>query len=136
VVISGGPGEEDLALRVARRAGLPGEAVHAGRTGLAQLARLVAAAARVVCTDTGVAHLATALGTPSVILFGPTSPRHWGPPPHRPWHRVLWRGTTGDPRGATPDPGLLALEVDEVLDALSDLPDAGRGVHIGEEQPA
>ena len=135
VVITGGPGEEDLAMRVARRAGLTGAAVHAGGD-LAQLARLVVAAARVVCTDTGVAHLATALGTPSVVLFGPTSPRLWGPPPDRPWHRVLWRGTTGDPRGATPDAGLLALGVGEVIDALDDLPGAGRCVPSGEEQPA
>ncbi len=135
VVITGGPGEEELALSVARGAGLPSEAVHAGRTDLAQLARLVAAAARVVCTDTGVAHLATALGTPSVVLFGPTSPRHWGPPPDRPWHRVLWRGTTGDPRGQAPDPGLLALDVQDVVDALDDLADVGRPVCIGEEQP-
>ncbi len=136
VVITGGPGEEELASKVARGAGLPGEAVHAGRTDLAQLSRLVAAAARVVCTDTGVAHLATALGTPSVVLFGPTSPRHWGPPPDRPGHRVLWRGTTGDPRGETPDPGLLALSVEDVIDALDDLAGVGRPIGIGEEQPA
>ena len=29
------------------------------------------------CGDTGIAHLASALGTPSVILFGPTSPERW-----------------------------------------------------------
>ncbi len=139
VVITGGPGEEDLALDVARRAGLPAWAVHAGRTDLGRLAGLVAAAARVVCTDTGVAHLATALRTPSVVLFGPTSPHHWGPPPDRPWHRVLWRGTTGDPRGATPDPGLLALGVEDVIDALDHLVDVERSVgpfDMGEEQRA
>lgn len=121
VVVTGGPDEVDLARHVAGSAGLPPSAVYAGRTDLAELARLVAAAGRVVCADTGVAHLATALATPSVVLFGPTSPRHWGPPPDRPWHRVLWRGTTGDPGGSTPDPGLLALTVEEVADALADL---------------
>src|SRR5207237_79615 len=34
---------------------------------------------RLVCGDTGVAHLATALGTPSVLLFGPVPPSRWGP---------------------------------------------------------
>jgi hypothetical protein len=34
---------------------------------------------RVVCGDTGVAHVASALGTPSVVLFGPTDPAGSGP---------------------------------------------------------
>jgi ADP-heptose:LPS heptosyltransferase len=74
------------------------------------LARLVAGAGRVACADTGVAHLATALRVPSVVLFGPTPPAEWGPPPERPSHRVLWAGRRGDPNGAEPDPGLLAIE--------------------------
>jgi ADP-heptose:LPS heptosyltransferase len=122
VVVTGGPGEAALAVAVARSAGLPPSAVHAGRSDLLALVRLVAAAARVVCGDTGVAHLATALGTPSVVLFGPVSPARWGPPPDRPWHRALWHGRSGDPHARRPDPGLLAITVDEVLQALRDLP--------------
>jgi ADP-heptose:LPS heptosyltransferase len=118
VVLTGGPGEGRLAREVARLAGLPAQAVQASRTDLLGLARLVAAAGRVVCGDTGVAHLATALGTPSVLLFGPTAPALWGPPADRPRHRVLWAGRTGDPHGRTVDPGLLAIQVDEVLAAL------------------
>src|SRR5581483_1949154 len=75
--------------------------------------------------DTGVAHLATAFGVPSVILFGPIPPAEWGPPPDRPWHRALWAGRRGDPHGDAPDPGLLALRVDDVLGALADLPAPG-----------
>lgn len=70
------------------------------------------------------AHLATALGTPSVVLFGPVSPVEWGPPPERRWHRVLWKRSTGDPHAGEPDPGLLKITVVEVLRALEDLPDA------------
>jgi ADP-heptose:LPS heptosyltransferase len=103
---------------------VPRGAVHAGQSGVLALGRLVAAADRVVCGDTGVAHLATALGTPSVVLFGPTSPALWGPPADRPWHRALWAGTSGDPHGQLPDPGLLAITVDQVLEALGDLPAA------------
>jgi ADP-heptose:LPS heptosyltransferase len=77
---------------------------------LEALARLVAGAARVGCADTGVAHLATALRVPSVVLFGPTPPAEWGPPPERDRHRVLWTGRRGDPNAAEPDPGLLAIE--------------------------
>src|SRR4029453_315150 len=97
---------------------------HAGQGGVPPIARLVAAADRVVCGDTGIAHLATALRTPSVVLFGPTSPALWGPPPHPPWHRALWAGTSGDPPGQLPDPGLLAIDVDQVTAALADLPPA------------
>jgi ADP-heptose:LPS heptosyltransferase len=73
----------------------------------------------VVCGDTGVAHLATAYRVPSVVLFGPTPPQEWGPPPDRPWHTVLWAGGRGDPHAAEPDPGLLAIEVADVLAALN-----------------
>jgi ADP-heptose:LPS heptosyltransferase len=61
-----------------------------------------------------VAHLATAYGVASVVLFGPTAPAEWGPPPGRA-HRGLWAGRRGDPHGATPDPGLLAIRVDDVI---------------------
>ena len=124
VVITGGPDEMRLAYTVARAAGLPGSAVHAGRTDVLDLARLVAVSARVVCGDTGVGHLATALRRPSVLLFGPSSPAHWGPPPDRSWHRVLWHGRTGDPHGSDPDAGLLDVDVAAVLDALATLPTA------------
>src|SRR5919201_663395 len=48
---------------------------------------LAAALARVrllVACDSGPVHLATAVGTPTLALFGPTSPIRWGPlPPGR-----------------------------------------------------
>jgi ADP-heptose:LPS heptosyltransferase len=91
--------------------------VLAGRTSLAELAGVVAAAGRVVCGDTGVAHLATAVGTPSVVLFGPIPPRHWGPPPD-PKHRALWAGLTGNPHSDDTHAGLLAIDVGDVLAEL------------------
>jgi ADP-heptose:LPS heptosyltransferase len=114
VVVTAGPGEQALARAVAREAGAT---VFAGD--LRALAALVASAARVLCADTGVAHLATALGTPSVVLFGPTPPAHWGPPPERTRHRVLWAGGRGDPNGARTDPGLLTLQPHDVLEAIA-----------------
>ena len=126
VLVTGGSSEVVLACRVGRLAGLRPDDIWAGRTDLVQLASLVAAAGRVVSGDTGVAHLATAVGTPSVILFGPTSPERWGPPPAlRGRHRVLWTGGHGDPHAQAPDPGLLAIEVADVLlelRALDELP--------------
>jgi ADP-heptose:LPS heptosyltransferase len=120
VLVTAGPGEEEAARSVTAVAGLPADRVRAGGD-LADLARLVAGAGRVACADTGVAHLATALRVPSVVLFGPTPPAEWGPPPARAEHRVLWAGRRGDPNGAAPDPGLLEIEPDAVAAELAAL---------------
>jgi ADP-heptose:LPS heptosyltransferase len=117
VVLTGGPDEQALGQRVAATAGLPGDRVLAGRTDLTALAAVVAHAGLLLSSDTGVAHLATAFGTPSVVLFGPTPPALWGPPPERARHRVLWAGRTGDNFASEPDPGLLELQVPQVLAA-------------------
>ena len=124
VVVTGDRSERPLACAVARLAGLPSRNVWAGRTDLLGLAAIVRRAGRVVCGDTGIAHLATACATPSVVLFGPTSPAECGPPAHRPWHRVLWYGGRGNPCASTPDRGLLQITCDDVLAALTDLPPA------------
>jgi ADP-heptose:LPS heptosyltransferase len=123
VLVTGSAAEQDLAVRIATAAGLPAAAVRAGRTGLAELAGLVAHARLVISGDTGIAHLATAYGTPSVVLFGPMPPRRWGPPPGRPYHRSLWHGTRaepGDAPGPAVHPALLRIGVDEVLAAAGD----------------
>jgi ADP-heptose:LPS heptosyltransferase len=120
VVVTGSAAEEPLARRVAQLAGLPPAAVLAGRTGLRELAALVGHARLLVSGDTGIAHLATAFGTPSVVLFGPMSPRRWGPPPGRAEHVAIWHGHTaepGDTPGDRPHPALLAVTVGEVLAA-------------------
>ena len=132
VIVTGGKDEVDLAQRVARGAGLPDEAVYAGRTDLPGLVTLVAVAGRVACGDTGVAHLATALRTPSVVLFGPIPPAEWGPP-ERPSHRALWAGRTGDPHASRPDPSLLRLRVSDVTEALAGLPMNEPGEPVREE---
>ncbi|HEX6471273.1 MAG TPA: glycosyltransferase family 9 protein [Streptosporangiaceae bacterium] len=122
VVVTGGPAETGLARRVVTLAGLPPEADLSARTSPLELAALVAAARLVVCGDTGVGHVATAYRTPSVVLFGPTSPALWGPPEDRADHTVLTgrpgrEGRDGDPHGMTPDPGLLAIDADRVVAA-------------------
>jgi ADP-heptose:LPS heptosyltransferase len=121
VVVTGGAAERELAQAVAKSAGISPERVLAGQTDILDLAALVAAAGLVISGDTGIAHLATALRTPSVVLFGPTPPSRWGPPPDRPRHRVIWKGQTGDPNGPAPHPGLLEIQVDDVLQAAVDL---------------
>ncbi|MBE1577922.1 glycosyltransferase family 9 protein [Amycolatopsis roodepoortensis] len=124
VVVTGNAAEAPLAREIAEAAGLPAESVLAG-DGLAELAATVAEARLVICGDTGVGHLATAYGTPSVLLFGPTPPRLWGPPPEARQHTVLWVGDVGDPHGEAPDPGLLLLREERVLAAAEGLLAAG-----------
>jgi ADP-heptose:LPS heptosyltransferase len=116
VVVTGGPSEVELAHAVAEMAGLPRNRVFAGGD-LLRLVAVVAAAGRVVSGDTGVAHLATALRKPSVVLFGPVSPRLWGPPEDA-RHLVLWAGRSGDPHADVPDAGLLEITPEQVLQAL------------------
>jgi len=129
VVVTGGPDEVALARAVAGDTVAP-EAVLAGRTDVLDLAAVVAAAGRVVSGDTGVAHLATALCRPSVVLFGPVAPDEWGPP-DRPDHVALWAGGRGDPLADEPDPGLLEIAVDDVVAALRGLPVAEPGLPCG-----
>jgi ADP-heptose:LPS heptosyltransferase len=116
VVITGSASERARCLAVAQSAGLGQDSVVAGEFDLGGLAALVAAARLVVSGDTGIAHLASAYGTPSVILFGPTSPERWGPPATNP-ATVIWRGVTGNPHGQWVDPALLDIGSDEVLEA-------------------
>ncbi|MDZ5447011.1 glycosyltransferase family 9 protein [Micromonospora sp. 4G57] len=134
VVLTGSADERDVAHRVAGAAGLTPEVVLAGRTGLAELAALVAAARLVVSGDTGVAHLATGYGTASVVLFGPVPPARWGPPPDRPRHRVLDAGDRARidrdwsrPGGVGTHPTLAAISVEEVLAAVDE---AERAVRV------
>ncbi|MBF6327796.1 glycosyltransferase family 9 protein [Nocardia transvalensis] len=118
VLVTGSGSERSLARHVAEYAGLPAEAVTAGHYTLREVAATVAGAALVVCGDTGIGHLATAFGTPSVLVFGPNPPAWWGPPPDRPAHRVLWARRLGDPFADTADPGLLLITPEQVIEAV------------------
>lgn len=76
-VVLWGPGEETLADSVVRASG--GAALPAPRTSLRDLVALSRAADLMVAGDTGPLHIATAVGTPTVSLFGPTDPARNGP---------------------------------------------------------
>jgi heptosyltransferase-2 len=82
-VVFGGPGEEALAREVAGGAALD----LGGRTDLPTLAAGLASCRAVVTNDSGPMHLAAAVGTPVVALFGAGEPRETGP--LGPGHRVL-----------------------------------------------
>ena len=79
-----------------------------GRLSLRQLAALLQRARLLVSNDSGPVHLAAAVGTPTVVLFGTpdpaAGPRRWGP-----WgagHHVVWK------------PSLEAISVEDVVEAL------------------
>ncbi len=71
-----GPAEPGIAADMART--LP-RAVRAIGLPLPTLAAVLSRCAAYVGNDSGISHLAAALGVPSIILFGPTDPEHWAP---------------------------------------------------------
>ena len=121
VLFTGSAAERDRALVVCRMAGLSEAAVVAGQLTLSQFAATVADARLVVSADTGAAHLASAYGRPSVVLFGPAPPEIWGPPPGP--HVVLTKAAMrrGDTFAADPDPAILGVTTQEVLEAVRGL---------------
>jgi ADP-heptose:LPS heptosyltransferase len=83
VVFSGS--QEDQASNARITAQISGEFPSArltdlsGRTSLPELMAVLSLADLVICTDTGVMHLAAALEAPVLALFGPTAPNRTGP---------------------------------------------------------
>jgi lipopolysaccharide heptosyltransferase I len=72
-----GPGEESLARDVVSASN--GAARVAPSTGLPDLVALCRRASLMVSGDTGPLHVASALGTPTISIFGPTDPVRNGP---------------------------------------------------------
>jgi lipopolysaccharide heptosyltransferase II len=91
VVIAGAPEERPLADQIRAESSAP-IASSVGATTLPQLAALLVRAALVVGTDSGPMHLAVAMQTPSVHLFGPVSARTFGPWGDPARHIVLTSG--------------------------------------------
>jgi heptosyltransferase-1 len=120
-VLNYGPGEEDCAAAVKAASGAAEPIAYNGSLG--QLMPLLRNAFCIVAGDTGPLHLAVALGTPAVALFGPTDPARNGP------YRIAAtlrndivlrspNAITTYKRGDHPDPSLLEIEVETVLDAV------------------
>jgi ADP-heptose:LPS heptosyltransferase len=126
VVLVGAPEDGPLLAAIAARTGHAPPVVH-GQP-LEVSAAIYQRSAIVVALDSGAAHLAAAVGTPTVRLYGPAPPATFGPWPPRPDQRVLISTRLacvpcGDleapPCGARALPAcLLALGVGEVLNAV------------------
>ena len=77
VWVVGGPGETEAA-----RASVAAAGPHARDltgTDLRQGVLAIASADLAVSNDSGLMHVAAATGTPTIGIFGPTSPWHWAP---------------------------------------------------------
>jgi heptosyltransferase-2 len=79
-LLLGSPAEAGIAAAVSSSAGWAVPSL-VGRDRPDLLPRLLSRLACLVSGDTGVAHLAAAVGTPTVTLFGPTDPRLTAPRP-------------------------------------------------------
>ena len=115
-VINYGPGEEELARQVQAASGEANPISYDGELG--PLRALLRDAECIVGGDTGPMHLAVALGTPAVALFGPTDPARNGPYP--PGEIVLRspKAVTTYSRSNATDPSLLELSVETVFAAV------------------
>lgn len=96
-LVLGGKNDQDVAQELVN--GVSGAISLAGKTPLNQSAALVNMAGLLVGVDTGIAHIAIALKTPAVMLFGSTCPYlQTG----RDNVRVIWLGLSCAPCGRRP----------------------------------
>ena len=116
VGLSHGPDERWMAEKI--RAEVPEAFSVGGDLGLSGLAAVLRDADVVVAADTGPLHIATAMGTPVVALFGPKEVRWFGP--RGEGHAVLYHDVPCRPclrRRCASAQCVLGLTVATVLDA-------------------
>jgi len=127
IAVLGGP--EDRARADELHAELPGMNLLSlvGVLSFAEIAALSRVTALAIGPDTGVLHLMAAAGAPTIMIFGPSDPRRYGPfvPPGR--ATVAWRPyplpeggvAAGPPKGWTWEKhGVAAQEVWEAAQAV------------------
>jgi ADP-heptose:LPS heptosyltransferase len=108
VLVVWGPGERDAATTGAGE-GRARRVTLSPPTDLDELIAVLRRASVVVAADTGPLHLAAALGTPCVGLYGPTAAERNGP--YGPGHRSLQSG----------DGAMAGLSVAAVLTAVQEV---------------
>jgi ADP-heptose:LPS heptosyltransferase len=102
VLLTGDTPEKEITARVkALMQTDPIDLVSAcGHTGIGELAALIEGSAALLCNDTGVSHIASALGIPSVVVFSAYSdPDRWAPLDHS-LHIPLYPEQAKDPAAA------------------------------------
>jgi heptosyltransferase-3 len=86
VIVTGAPEERTRAKRLVDRCRIPPVNL-AGETPLADLPGILGCCRLFVGVDTAALHIAAAVGTPTIGIFGPSSPVSWAP--RGPHHRVV-----------------------------------------------
>ncbi|KIX12925.1 lipopolysaccharide heptosyltransferase II [Dethiosulfatarculus sandiegensis] len=123
LITTGSAADRQVTSKIAEMADLGSGLVDlAGDTDLKHLAALMTLANTVVTTDTGVMHLAGAVGAKVTALFGPTAP--WRTGPHGKGHKIMRLGLDCSPcfRRECPDPECMTgLTPDMVAKAALDL---------------
>jgi heptosyltransferase I len=98
-------------------------ATIAGQTDLMALSAVLQCATLMITTDTGPMHIAAAVKTPTVVLFGPTAP--WRTGPYGKGHRIVRADLSCSPcfKRRCPDvPVCMAsISVEQVMAAVTDL---------------
>jgi heptosyltransferase-2 len=77
IVLLGAPTDMPVAEEFARQ--LPAVDNRVGKTSLAQFMAMLVSARLVLCNDSGAMHVASALGVPTLAVFGSTEPQLTGP---------------------------------------------------------
>lgn len=113
VVLTGSAAERELTARVRAAARTPVIDL-AGMTTLGEFGAVIAHLDLLLSNDTGASHVAAAMQTPSVVLFGPADPRRWAPLDTARHHVINARDYANDGDGAR---ALQALPPQIVLDA-------------------
>ncbi len=100
IILIGGPDDAALNEQLLEGLDVPMGAITnlAGKTSIGQVAAQFERCTLFIGNDSSPMHLAAAVGIPVIAIFGPTSPREYGPyPPGDPRHIALWHHPTGQP---------------------------------------
>jgi heptosyltransferase-2 len=132
IILLGGPDEVEEAMHLEQLIGQRGQVLNlAGQTSIHQTAAVIEGCDLFVGNDSGPMHIAAAMNTPVVAVFGPSNQQAWGPytpPGERSIHTVVSRNLPCQPcfyrahslglrEGCGPRPCLTGLGHERVLEA-------------------
>jgi ADP-heptose:LPS heptosyltransferase len=125
VLVTGAPDEREAAERLAAQSA-PRAASFAGHSSLIELPALYAHATLMVSNDSGPAHFSAAVGLPTIVLFGPETPKLYQPLGNS---RAIYAGLACSPcvtahnhrkTACTDNVCMQAISVDQVYAAVAE----------------